>query len=147
LRLHEEQGHGHDVPGRRPQLSFARCDLSRARPKVGIRVSRPFTVIGPAIAGVIDSAPFGSIVPDVSLPGRVFLIAIFMPGCPRRYSACMTRERSGWCWIIPIPLIGVPVLLFWPVQPGETGPNACGPDPTMRPGDGHGQSALRVQRP
>lgn len=107
----------------------------------------PYTVIGLAIAGVIDSAPFGSIVPDVSLPGRVFLIAIFMPGCPRRYTACMTRERSGWCWVIPIPLIGVPVLLFWPVQPGETGPNACGPDPTMRPGDGPGQSARRVQRP
>lgn len=107
-----------------------------------------FTVIGSAIAGVVDNALFGRMMPDVTLLGSIFSIAIFMPGLSVLVRRLHDTGRSGWWWwIIVIPLIGMLVLLYWLVQPGETGTNTYGPDPIMRPDDGLGQSVPRVPRP
>ena len=106
-----------------------------------------FTVLGSAIAGVIDSALFGRTMPDATLLGGIFSLATLLPALSVLVRRLHDTGRSGWWWwIILIPLIGVLVLLYWLIQPGDNGSNDYGRDPITDPDDGLGPSVPAVPR-
>ena len=61
-----------------------------------------------------------------SVAGLVLLIPNFAVGARRLHDV----GRSGWWQLLCLTLIGVLVLLFWFVQPGDEGRNDYGEDPT-----------------
>ena len=106
-----------------------------------------FTFLGSAIAGIIDSAIFGRTMPDATLLGGIFSIATFLPGLSALVRRLHDTGRSGWWWwIILIPLIGVLVLLYWLIKPGDSGTNDYGSDPLAEADHGLGSSVPRVRR-
>jgi len=76
----------------------------------------------------------------------VAVAALFLPGIAVGARRLHDIGKSGWFQLVYlVPLIGIFLLIYWFVQPGEEGGNQFGnPDvtpysPTVMPGPGPGQ--------
>jgi uncharacterized membrane protein YhaH (DUF805 family) len=106
-----------------------------------------FGFLGSAIAGILDAALFGMTAPDVTLLGGIFSLVTLLPGLSVMVRRLHDTGRSGWWfWIILIPLIGLLVLLWFLITPGDEGTNDYGPDPIAGPSDAGGSRVPRVPR-
>lgn len=85
-----------------------------------------FLVIGNIVLGMVDGLIFG----DASVLGGLFGLATLLPALAVSVRRLHDIGKSGW-WVLLhlIPLIGTLVLLYFYVQPGETGGNEYGPAP------------------
>ena len=62
--------------------------------------------------------------------GSLYSLAVFLPSIAVAARRLHDIGRSGWWQLIGlIPLIGLIVLIYWFVQPGQPGSNEHGPNP------------------
>ena len=91
-----------------------------------------FTIIASLAAGILDGLAIAPILGRDAFYGPHVLsallgIALILPGLSVSVRRLHDIDRSGW-WILIglVPLIGNLVLLFWYVQPSQTGRNRFG---------------------
>lgn len=62
--------------------------------------------------------------------GSVYSLAVFLPSIAVAARRLHDIGRSGWWQLIGlIPIVGLIVLIYWYVQPGQPGANEHGPNP------------------
>lgn len=85
------------------------------------------------VLGLVDGALFGmgrGMGGGFQPLGTLFSLAVLLPSLAVGARRLHDIGRSGWWLLIGlIPIIGVLVLIWWYIQPGEAGPNQYGPDP------------------
>lgn len=99
----------------------------------GGRAARPefwwfvlFLVLGNILLGIVDRILFG----DATVLSGLFGLATLLPAIAVSVRRLHDIGKSGW-WVLLhlIPLIGTLVMLYFYVQPTETGDNEYGPAP------------------
>lgn len=88
-----------------------------------------FTFLGNMILGILDNALFGG----AGVLSGVFSLAVLLPSLAVGARRLHDTGRSGW-WLLLllVPVIGLLVLIWFYIQPGDDGPNAYGPDPVAK---------------
>ncbi len=88
-----------------------------------------FTFLGNMILGIFDNALFGG----AGVLSGVFSLAVLLPSLAVGARRLHDTGRSGW-WLLLllVPVIGLLVLIWFYIQPGDNGPNAYGPDPIAK---------------
>ena len=67
--------------------------------------------------------------------GMLFSLAMLVPSLAAGSRRLHDIGKSGWLQLVLlIPLIGLLLLIYWMVQPGEAGANQYGPPPETEPG-------------
>ena len=79
-----------------------------------------FTVLARSAATVVDLAI------GLDLFANLLTIAFFIPNFALIARRLHDVGRSGWWWLIVFTIIGVFVLLYWLIRPGDAGANAHG---------------------
>lgn len=83
------------------------------------------------VAAIIDMILFSDLVEAMDGNGPVGLIlglATLIPGIAVGVRRLHDVGRSGWWTLLIFTIIGILVLLYWYVQPGQRKDNAFGPD-------------------
>jgi uncharacterized membrane protein YhaH (DUF805 family) len=92
-----------------------------------------FTFVASLILGFVDSAIFGmgrGMGGGFQPLGTLFSLAVLLPSLAVGARRLHDIGRSGWWLLIGlVPIIGILVLIWWYIQPGDVGPNQYGPDP------------------
>lgn len=87
-----------------------------------------FVFLGGLITQVIDIVLFQS---EVGLVNALFSLATLVPGLSVGARRLHDIDRTGWWQLLSLTVIGVLVLIYWFVQPGNEGPNRFG-EPVSR---------------
>ena len=90
-----------------------------------------FNIIISIVLAVIDGVT-GSFSPEagMGLLGRIYTLAVLIPGIAVSVRRLHDTERSGWWLLIAlVPLIGAIVLLVFMVQDSKPGQNQYGANP------------------
>jgi uncharacterized membrane protein YhaH (DUF805 family) len=82
-----------------------------------------FLIIVNAVINVIGSATDSSL---VGVLGGLFSLAVLLPSIAVSTRRLHDIGRSGWWQLIAFTFIGIFVLIYWFVQPGEPHANAYG---------------------
>ncbi|AMM83523.1 DUF805 domain-containing protein [Martelella sp. AD-3] len=121
-REHRNVGFGEAL-----RLGFSNYALFRGRSSRG---AFWFWVLGTAIVSVIlsgiDYALFGSSQPGFL--GGIWSLAILVPNIAVAARRLHDVNHSGWWLLLVLTGIGILLLLFWYVQPGQAQTNDFGPD-------------------
>lgn len=83
------------------------------------------------LVAIIDMIAFPQIVATLSGNGPVgilFSLATLIPGLSLSVRRLHDTGHSGWWLLIVLTVIGVFLILFWTVQPGQRASNKFGPD-------------------
>ncbi len=81
--------------------------------------------------GVVESILFGGFVRKPGMGGPIetlFRLAVFLPNVSMSVRRLHDVGRSGWWSLLALTGIGVLLLIFWWVQPGQRQENVFGPD-------------------
>lgn len=84
------------------------------------------TVIISIVLSAIDSILFGS--ENFGLLEIIWNLVTFIPGIAIGARRLHDVNRSGWWQVIGITVIGLLVLIYWFVKPGQAQTNDYGPD-------------------
>ena len=76
------------------------------------------SIIDVGILGMAEFQPFSNL----------FALATLIPGIALGVRRLHDVGRTGWWLLIALTVIGILLLLFWFVQPGQRSENAFGPD-------------------
>lgn len=82
-------------------------------------------------ASIIDMILFSSIVASTNGSGPVailFSLATFIPSLAIGVRRLHDVGRSGWWLLIIFTIVGILLLIYWYVQPGQRAENKFGPD-------------------
>ena len=60
--------------------------------------------------------------------GIVFSLLTFIPGLALSVRRLHATGHSGWWLLIVLSVVGILLILFWAVQPGQRQSNKFGPD-------------------
>jgi uncharacterized membrane protein YhaH (DUF805 family) len=96
-----------------------------------------FCAIIGLVAGVTDAALFGVTDPQETGPaGVVANLALLIPSLSIGARRLHDVDRSGWWQLIMLTIIGIALLIYWFIKPGDEGINTFGaPNPqTLRGG-------------
>ncbi|WP_180898057.1 DUF805 domain-containing protein [Martelella soudanensis] len=85
-----------------------------------------WTLIISIVLSAVDSILFGSA--RVGFFGGIWNLVTFIPGIAIGARRLHDVNRSGWWQLIGITVIGLLVLLYWFVKPGQEQTNDFGPD-------------------
>jgi uncharacterized membrane protein YhaH (DUF805 family) len=88
-----------------------------------------FAVIGGILLSVVDGVVF----PDNETGplSTIFNLALLLPSLAVGARRLHDIDRTGWWQLIELTVIGIFVLIYWWVQPGQEGANRFGgPAPT-----------------
>jgi len=78
---------------------------------------------------IVDSIVFSSFTIEGTGPlGALFSLATIIPGIAIGVRRLHDVGRSGWWLLIYFTIIGILLILFWSVQPGQRQDNPFGPD-------------------
>ena len=86
-----------------------------------------FIVLASIPLSIADYIIFGD--PDAGLLDPLFSLATLIPGIALGIRRLHDIDRSGWWTLIVFTIIGIPVLIYWSVQPGDEGENTYGSNP------------------
>jgi uncharacterized membrane protein YhaH (DUF805 family) len=79
-----------------------------------------FTVLAGSAATVVDLAI------GLDLFANLLTIAFFIPNFALIARRLHDVGRSGWWWLLVFTIIGLFVVLYWLIRPGDAGANAHG---------------------
>jgi uncharacterized membrane protein YhaH (DUF805 family) len=83
-----------------------------------------FGLIGGILTVVLDGVVFPD--NDISPLNTLFSLGAFLPSLAIAARRLHDIDRTGWWQLIGLPLIGLIVLIYWWVQPGQPGGNRFG---------------------
>jgi uncharacterized membrane protein YhaH (DUF805 family) len=85
------------------------------------------------IVGIVTAILDGAIFPDndISPLNTIFGLAVLIPNFAVGARRLHDIDRTGWWQLIAFTVIGIFILIYWWVQPGQQGTNRFGgPAPT-----------------
>ena len=80
------------------------------------------------VLAVIDGLIFGFDPGDTELFGNIFSLVTLVPNIALSVRRLHDVGRSGWWLLLYLTVIGILVVLWWAIQPGERASNRFGPD-------------------
>lgn len=86
-----------------------------------------FTALGGIVTTLLDMAMFAD--NDWSPLNSIFSLLTILPSLAVGARRLHDIGRTGWWQLLLLTLIGVFVLIYWWVQPGEPSTNQHGPNP------------------
>lgn len=96
------------------------------------RSSRPeywwwtlFALLVSVAATVLDAVMFGG----AAVLDSISSVALLIPGIAVAARRLHDINRTAWWILIAFTIIGILLLLYWYIQPGDRGDNKYGPDP------------------
>ena len=90
-----------------------------------------FGVLGAIVALILDMVIFNSSFGDPHPPlSTLFDLITLLPSLSVAVRRLQDIDRNGWWILIALTGIGVFVLIYWFCQPGTSGSNRFGPEPS-----------------
>ena len=80
------------------------------------------------VLGVVDGLVFGFDPEDMEAFSNIFSLATLVPNIALSVRRLHDVGRSGWWLLLYLTVIGILVVLWWAIQPGERASNRFGPD-------------------
>jgi uncharacterized membrane protein YhaH (DUF805 family) len=89
-----------------------------------------FLVLAGIVTGLIDYGIFGTT--EIGPVNGIFSLATLLPSIAVAIRRLHDIGRTGW-WVLLsfVPIVGWIILIYWACQPGDPGPNAYGPPPSV----------------
>ena len=88
-----------------------------------------FSIVVSVAAAVLDALIFGG----VAILDTISSFALLIPGIAVAARRLHDINRTAWWILIAFTIIGILLLLYWYIQPGNRGDNDYGPDPLRAP--------------
>jgi len=96
-----------------------------------------FLILVSVAATLIDEVLLGG----SAIFDTINTLVLFVPGLAVAVRRLHDIERSGWWFLIAFTIIGIFLLIYWYIQPGNVGTNKYGRDP-LRAGSDTGSDAV-----
>ena len=90
-----------------------------------------FALLVSAAATVLDALIFGG----AAVLDSISSFALLIPGIAVTARRLHDINRTAWWILIAFTIIGILLLLYWYIQPGDRGDNKYGPDPLLAPAE------------
>ena len=84
-----------------------------------------FALLVSVAATVLDAVMFGG----AAVLDSISSVALLIPGISVAARRLHDINRTAWWILIAFTIIGILLLLYWYIQPGDRGDNKYGPDP------------------
>ena len=88
-----------------------------------------FALLVSVAATVLDAVMFGG----SAVLDSISSVALLIPGISVAARRLHDINRTAWWILIAFTIIGILLLLYWYIQPGDRGDNKYGPDPLRAP--------------
>ncbi|MCH7737772.1 MAG: DUF805 domain-containing protein [Chloroflexi bacterium] len=90
-----------------------------------------FSILVSVAASIVDALLFGG----TAILDTVSTVCLFIPGIAVAARRLHDINRTGWWILIAFTIIGIFLLFYWYLQPGDRGANDYGNDPLRPPAE------------